>query len=139
MRGATSISWNIPEVNTVVSIAGSGFPINANDAIWAKYKLARALAPQRQRGQGRCAHNVFLEAPAGDTKRASVKELQARGTIFTQCNNALKAIAKEFAMASHDAVDKVYDGARGRAEPGRAARAREHDAGRARAGARVRV
>ena len=29
-----------PDVNTVVSIAGSGFPINARDAIWSKYKLA---------------------------------------------------------------------------------------------------
>ena len=37
-----------------------------------------------------------------------MKGLQARGTIFTQCNNALRYIAKEFALASHDTFDNVY-------------------------------
>ncbi len=98
-----------PEVNTVVSIAGSGFPINANDALWAKYKLADRWRLSDSAGKEGASHNVFLTAPAADAKRASVKDLQARGTIFTQCNNALKGIAKEFALASHAPVDKVYD------------------------------
>jgi hypothetical protein len=96
-----------PLVNTVLGIAGSGFPINVNDAIWAKYKIAErwqiADGPTKSPD-----HNVFLEAPAKDPKRASVKGLQARGTIFCQCNKALKAIAVELAMASHDTADNVY-------------------------------
>lgn len=96
-----------PKINTVVGIAGSGFPINVNDAIWKKYKIAEkwqiADGPEK-----RPDHNVFLQAPANDVKRASVKGLQARGTIFTQCNNALKAIAREFAAASHDSFENVY-------------------------------
>jgi hypothetical protein len=98
-----------PEVNTVVSIAGSGFPINAGDAIWAKYRLAEKWRLSDGAGKEGTMHNVFLNAPADDAKRASVKSLQSRGTIFCQCNNALKAIAREFAMARHEKTDTVYD------------------------------
>ena len=95
-----------PDVNTVLGIAGSGFPINVNHAIWAKYKIAErwqiADGPNKSPD-----HNVFLEAPA-NAKRASVKALQARGTIFCQCNKALKRIAVELALASHDSADNVY-------------------------------
>jgi hypothetical protein len=98
-----------PEVNTVVSIAGSGFPINASAAIWAKYKLADKWHFSDGAGKEGAAHNVFLEAPASDAKRASVKGLQARGTIFCQCNKALEAIAREFAVLSHEKFETVYD------------------------------
>jgi hypothetical protein len=97
-----------PDVNTVVSIAGSGFPINAGDAIWAKYKLAERWRLTDGAGKEGATHNVFLSAPASDAKRASVKALQARGTTFCQCNNALTALAREFALASHEPADKVY-------------------------------
>jgi intracellular sulfur oxidation DsrE/DsrF family protein len=98
-----------PAVNTVVSIAGSGFPINAGDAIWAKYKIADKWRLSDGAGKEGTMHNVFLTAPASDAKRASVTALQARGTIFCQCNNALKAIARELALAHHEKVDAVYD------------------------------
>ena len=97
-----------PEVNTVMGIAGSGFPVNVNDAIWAKYKIADKWRITDGAGKQGATHNVYLDAPASDPKRASVKGLQARGTIFCQCNKALQAIAKEFAMASHDTAESVY-------------------------------
>ena len=97
-----------PHINTVVGIAGSGFPINVNDAIWAKYKVGEKWQIPDGEGKSTADHNVFLEAPASDTKRASVRGLQARGTIFTQCNNALRYIATEFALATHDTFDNVY-------------------------------
>lgn len=97
-----------PQVNTVVGIAGSGFPINVNDAIWAKYKIGEKWQIPDGEGKSTASHNVFLEAPSSDTNRASVKNLQARGTIFTQCNNVLRHIAKDFALASHDTFDNVY-------------------------------
>jgi hypothetical protein len=98
-----------PEVSTVVSIAGSGFPINASDAIWAKYKLADKWRISDGAGKESATHNVFLDAPASDSKRASVKGLQTRGTIFCQCNAALKGIAREFSMVSHESFEKVYE------------------------------
>jgi hypothetical protein len=97
-----------PQIDTIVGIAGTGFPINVSDAIWAKYKIGEKWQIPDGSQKSSADHNVFLDAPASDTKRASVKGLQARGTIFTQCNKALRAIAKEFAMASHDTFDNVY-------------------------------
>ena len=97
-----------PEVNTILGIAGSGFPINAGDALWAKYKLAQRWRITDDAGKPGATHNVFLEAPASDAKRASVKGLQARGTVFYQCNNALKGLARELSMASKEPYDNVY-------------------------------
>ena len=95
-----------PEVNTVVGIAGSAFPINASDALWAKYKLATRWHITDENGKTDITHNPFLES--SDPNRASVKSLQARGTVFFQCNNALKYVSRELAMASKSPVDSVY-------------------------------
>lgn len=106
-------SWNeafhldFPQINTVMSIAGSGFPINVNDAIWEKYKLGEKWQIS-DGSKVTPTHNVFLDAPATDAKRTSVKGLQARGTIFCQCDKALHGIAHEFATGSHDSVDTIY-------------------------------
>lgn len=97
-----------PEVNTILGIAGSGFPINAGDALWAKYKLAERWRITDDTGKAGATHNVFLDPPASDLKRASVNGLQARGTIFYQCNNALKGVARELSMASKKPFDDVY-------------------------------
>jgi hypothetical protein len=97
-----------PEINTVVGIAGSGFPINAGDALWAKYKLADRWHISDGAGKEGARHNVFLEAPASDPTRASVRGLQARGTIFYQCDKALRGVAREMSMASHEPFDAVY-------------------------------
>jgi hypothetical protein len=99
---------DFPEVNTIVGIAGSGFPINAGDALWAKYKLASRWSITDDAGKTGAHHNVYLDAPASDPTRASVNGLQARGTIFYQCNNALRGIARELSMASHEPFDAVY-------------------------------
>ena len=40
-----------PQINTVVGIAGSGFPINVNDAIWAKYKVGEKWQIPDDRGK----------------------------------------------------------------------------------------
>ncbi|MGH7633936.1 MAG: hypothetical protein ACRENC_09420, partial [Gemmatimonadaceae bacterium] len=74
----------------------------------AKYKLATRWHITDDAGKSDLAHNPFLEAPAGDPTRASVKALQARGTVFCQCNNALKYVSKELAMASKQSEDVVY-------------------------------
>jgi hypothetical protein len=95
-----------PEVNTVVGIAGGGFPINAGDALWAKYKLATRWHITDDTGKAGVTRNPFLES--SDPKRASVKSLQARGTVFFQCNNALRNVSIELAMASKAPVDSVY-------------------------------
>jgi hypothetical protein len=83
-----------PEVRTIVGISGHAFPINASDRLWEKYALgerSKIIDPVTKKPAVR---NVFL-----DDRTLGVKALQARGTIFWQCNIALNGIAQQLAQA----------------------------------------
>ena len=57
-----------------------------------------------RQGVGVAVRNIFLGDSGGD---GSVTALQARGTVFWQCNVALGAIAQELAQASQIPVADV--------------------------------
>jgi hypothetical protein len=81
-----------PEVRTIVAIAGTSFPVNASDRLWEKYALgerSKIIDPVTKKPAVR---NIFM-----DDATLGVKALQARGTIFWQCNNALSNIAQRLA------------------------------------------
>jgi hypothetical protein len=83
-----------PEVRTVVGISGHAFPVNASDRLWEKYALgerSKIIDPVTKKPAVR---NIFM-----DDGTLGVKALQARGTIFWQCNIALNAIAGQLAQA----------------------------------------
>src|SRR4051794_8553805 len=83
-----------PEVRTVVGISGHAFPVNASDRLWEKYALgerSKILDPMTKKPAVR---NIFM-----DDSTLGVKALQARGTIFWQCNIALNAVASQLAQA----------------------------------------
>ena len=83
-----------PEVRTVIGISGHAFPYNASDRLWAKYALgerSKIIDPVTKQPAVR---NIFM-----DDATFGVKALQARGTIFWQCNIALNAIAQQLAQA----------------------------------------
>jgi hypothetical protein len=83
-----------PEVKTIVGISGRAFPINATDRLWEKYALgerSKIIDPVTMKPAVR---NVFM-----DERTLGVKSLQARGTIFWQCNIALTVIAEQLAVA----------------------------------------
>ena len=87
-----------PAVNAVVAIAGRSFPINASDALWARYGIAeRWNIPPGPDGK-RVTRNPFAETAA---------ELKAKGAIFWQCNNALTRIIGWFATDTGRPVDEV--------------------------------
>jgi len=52
-----------PDVNTVVGIATSAFPINANDALWAKYELGKHWEVKDPATGEWAARNVFAADP----------------------------------------------------------------------------
>ena len=82
------------EVRTVVGISGHAFPVNASDRLWEKYALgerSKIIDPVTKKPAVR---NIFMEDPT-----LGVKALQARGTIFWQCNIALTSIAQQLAQA----------------------------------------
>jgi hypothetical protein len=81
-----------PEVRTIVGIAGRAFPVNASDRLWEKYALgerSKIIDPVTMKPAVR---NIFM-----DDGTLGVKALQARGTIFWQCNIALSSLAQQLA------------------------------------------
>lgn len=96
-----------PNVNAVVGIATS-FPINASDALWAKYELGRSWEINDPDTGTWARRNVYLEAmPARPGKVVGVRPLQARGAIFWQCNNALDVVARRLAREFGGSLDAI--------------------------------
>ena len=84
-----------PGINTAVGISGPAFPMNASDRLWAKYKLgerSKIIDPMTKQPAVR---NIFYD----DGSDISVKAIQARGTLFWQCNVALGNVAQQLATA----------------------------------------
>jgi len=90
------------EVRTVVGISGRAFPVNASDRLWEKYALgerSKIIDPVTKKPAVR---NIFM-----DDSTLGVKALQARGTIFWQCNIALNSVAQQLAQARQLPVAEV--------------------------------
>jgi hypothetical protein len=102
-----------PAINTAVGISGPAFPLNASDRLWAKYKLgerSQIIDPETKQPAVR---NIFL---TGGT--ISVTALQARGTIFWQCNVALGIVSQQIAEAFKLPVAEVRADLRAGLNPG---------------------
>jgi hypothetical protein len=82
-----------PQINSAVGISGPAFAMNASDRLWEKYKLgerSKIIDPMTKQPSVR---NIFLD----DGSDISIKAMQARGTIFWQCNVALGNVAQQLA------------------------------------------
>ena len=99
-----------PQVNAVIGIAYKAYPINATDALWAKYELGtRWKINDPVTGQP-ATRNVFVEPAAGATeaaREAAVRALRGRGAIFWMCNNALNTVVDELSRATNQQFDAV--------------------------------
>jgi hypothetical protein len=90
------------EVRTIVGISGRAFPVNASDLLWEKYALgerSKIIDPVTKKPAVR---NIFM-----DDSTLGVRALQARGTIFWQCNIALNGIAQQLAQARQVSATEV--------------------------------
>jgi len=85
---------SFPDIQTIVGISGRAFAVNASDRLWEKYALGeRSKIVDPATGKP-AIRNLYLDDPT-----LGVKALQARGTIFWQCNIALSSIAQQLATA----------------------------------------
>ena len=91
-----------PEVNTTVGISRA-LPVNVSDAIWTKYRLGERWKITDPSTKQPAVRNIFL----GNGDDEGVKGLQARGTVFWQCNVALGAVAQQLAQATQQPVQEV--------------------------------
>ena len=83
-----------PQINTAVGISGPAFAMHASDRLWAKYKLGERGKIVDPATKEPAVRNIFL-----DGSDLSIKALQARGTVFWQCNVALGIVAQQLATA----------------------------------------
>lgn len=98
-----------PEVNTVVGIASNSFPVNATDAAYERYPIGEMWKITDPATGKPARRNIYLDG--GDTpdeQSMTVRALQARGTIFWQCNNALHGVSKWIASKVNGNADDVY-------------------------------
>jgi hypothetical protein len=94
------------DLNTIIGITSPAFPMNATDPIWEKYKLGERWKIKDPLTDQWSVRNIFLaESPA--TPGASIQALQARGTIFWQCNNALRGVTTDLAKATGGSQDDI--------------------------------
>ncbi len=91
-----------PDINTAVGISGPAFPMNASDRLWEKYKLGERSKIIDPATKQPAVRNIFL-----DGGEVSVKGMQARGTVFWQCNVALGGVAQQLATAFKMPVAEV--------------------------------
>lgn len=98
-----------PQVNAVIGIGGHAFPINASDAMYTQYPIGELWKVTDPATGKPALRNIFLEGGSGPNEQgASVRALQARGTIFWQCNNALHGVAARIAAAVKRPAPEVY-------------------------------
>lgn len=89
-----------PAVNTVIGITRTAFPMNASDAIWAKYSLGERWKIRDSSTGTWAVRNLFSNpSNANVDQDYSIEALLSRGTIFWQCNNALGGVAASLAAA----------------------------------------
>src|SRR5262249_30116134 len=80
-------------------------PVNASDALWQKYRFGERYKIIDPSTKQPAVRNIFLDEDRAGT--VSVKALQARGSVFWQCNVALGAIAQQLAEATEQSAQDV--------------------------------
>ena len=102
-----------PQVNAVIGIASRAYPVNANDAMYRKYPLGEQWNLTDPDTGKPTLRNLHLSG--GEAK---VQALQARGTVFWMCNNALINISGRLAKAANATPEAVYADLRANLNPG---------------------
>ena len=90
-----------PDINTAVGVSRA-IAINLSDTVWQKYKIGERYKIADPMTKQPAVRNIFLSD--GDL---SVKAMQARGTVFWQCNVALGLVAQQLAQAAGGSAPDV--------------------------------
>lgn len=109
-----------PDVNAVVGIAGSTFPINASDELYREFPIGERWQLKDPATGEWAVRNIFMEGGEGPPMitEGKVRPLQARGAIFWQCNNALHGVAHQLASVTQRTQPEIYAALRKGLNPG---------------------
>lgn len=106
------------QVSAVIGVAGSGFPINAADALYRDFPIGDMWKVTDPETGTRALRNIYWDAAAEKDRSTTVKALMARGVIVWQCNNALNRIAAELGEAVKRPAAEVYQQLKAGLNPG---------------------
>lgn len=96
------------ELSTCVGITSQAFPLNASDALWEKYPIGEHFRIKDPSTNAWAKRNLWLDDRVPVTRNgAHVRALQARGTVFWQCSNALNGVVDELVTAYGGELAKV--------------------------------
>jgi intracellular sulfur oxidation DsrE/DsrF family protein len=105
----SAFEMTYPHVLAIVGLYGFTTPMAFNDAMWAKYRLGAASGVNDRVTKAAATRNVFASAAEGELLGAearidipgdsSIAALQAIGTRFIVCNNALNFWVARIAAA----------------------------------------
>jgi hypothetical protein len=94
------------DINVLVGISHRAFPMNANDAMWEKYRLGE-LWNIKDPATGKPSIRNIYTGPATGATGATIRGLQARGVVFWQCNFALGSVSSDIAEKIHGKAAEV--------------------------------
>lgn len=83
----------------VIILRHEGFPIALTDAVWAKYKIGKAMNFMDPSTKAPAVRNLFFHPKPGSLPidDMAIDKLMARGTVFGACNVALHLLSAKFA------------------------------------------
>jgi hypothetical protein len=94
-------------LDTCVGITSESFPLNASDPLWVSYPIGEHFQIKDPETGTWAKRNIWLDNPKSGGAESSIRALQARGTIFWQCNNALNGVVQELATVTGGQAEKI--------------------------------
>ena len=93
---------DFPDVNTIVGIAYSAYPINASDSLWETYPIGELWKIKDPKTGAWSRRNVYNDPSLTSPSKGAfdISGLVARGTAFWQCNNAFGRVVSDLAKAA---------------------------------------
>lgn len=93
----------------VVVLRHAAFPLALTDAVWAKYKIGKALKIMDPTTKAPAERNVFYHAPAKslEIEEMAIDKLMARGVVFGACNVALHFMSAKLAPGAGVTADEA--------------------------------
>ena len=107
------------DLNAVVGIGGRAFPVNASDALYQKFPIGELWKVTDPDTGKPAMRNIFMDGgKMPPFVGAGVRQLQTRGVIFWECNNALHGVAARIGGAVKRPEPEVYAELKAALNPG---------------------
>ncbi len=108
------------EVQVVVGLHGTAWPLALDDAAWSRWQLGEVAAINDPATRARALRNVTRSDEAGEPfAQTSLVAWQKRGASILVCNNTLRRVSRELSAKQEGSTpDQLYTQLRAAVLPG---------------------